>query len=114
MRTPARPQAILLELIWMSLLRAERFVRTDVCGACLPAAKALAVPSDAVGPSCSRDYFTGAPRVEACNVTGDGWGGKKPCVEPYCGRLHYECPVTKNDYELLKPPPPAPPVAMRL
>ena len=46
------------------------------------------------------DYFTGAPRVEACNVTGDGWGGKAPCEEPYCGRLNIKCPFTKNDYEL--------------
>ena len=31
----------------------------------------MAVP----GASCSADYFTGAPRDELCNATGDGWGG---------------------------------------
>jgi hypothetical protein len=88
-----KEKAILLELVWMSLFRAERFVTQDVCEACLPAAKALPVPSDAVGPSCKRDYFNGAPRVEACNVTGDGWGG------PPSKRLKMRCPITKNDQE---------------
>ena len=45
------------------------------------------------GPRCDRDYFTGAPRVEACNVTGDGWGG------PPSKRLKMRCPITKNDDE---------------
>ena len=106
-----KEKAILLELIWMSLFRAERFVRTDVCAACLPEARRLPVPSDAAGPSCAADYFTGAPRVEACNVTGDGWGGKQPCEEPYCGRLGIKCPITRNDYEQ-PPPPPPPPAAL--
>lgn len=97
-----KEKAILLELIWMSLLHAERFVKTDVCAECVEIAAELPVPSDAVGPSCSKDFFTGAPRVEACNVTGDGWGGKQPCQPPHCGRLHYECPITKNDHEILR------------
>ena len=88
-----KEKAILLELIWMSLFRAERFVTPDVCTACLPAANQLPVPSDAIGPSCHRDYFNGAPRVEACNVTGDGNGG------PPSKRLKARCPITKNDGE---------------
>ena len=99
-----KEKAILLELIWMSLFRAERFIKADVCTACLTEAAAIPVPSDAVGPSCANDYFTGGPRTEKCNVTGDGWGGKQPCEAPYCGRLHMECPITKNDFELSKPP----------
>ena len=51
----------------MSLFRAERFVKADVCNSCLADAKALPVPADAIGPSCTNDYFNGAPRVEACN-----------------------------------------------
>ncbi|KAL1525494.1 hypothetical protein AB1Y20_020350 [Prymnesium parvum] len=98
-----KEKAILMELMWMSLLRAERFVKPGLCATCLGSAKALPVPFDAVGPSCSHDYFTGAPRVEDCNVTGDGWGGKQPCSAPYCGRLHYECPITKNDHEVSQP-----------
>ena len=88
-----KEKAILLELIWMSLFRAERFVTPDVCAACLPVARALPVPSDALGPSCERDYFNGAPRVEPCNVTGNGWGG------PPSKRLKMKCPITKNDDE---------------
>ena len=57
-------------------------------------ARALPTDSDAVGPSCDADYFTGAPRVEACNATGDGWGG------PPSQRLKMRCPVTKNDFEM--------------
>ena len=82
--------------------QAERYMG-DVCSECLPAAKRMPRASwelpGTPGPSCSADYFTGAPRVEACNVTGDGWGGKPPCGE-HCGRLKILCPVTKNDYEL--------------
>ena len=88
-----KEKAILLELIWMSLFRAERFVKPDVCAACLATAQALPVPRDAIGPSCHRDYFNGAPRVEACNITGDGWGG------PPSKRLKARCPITKNDGE---------------
>jgi len=78
-----------------SLFRAERFVSVDVCESCLPVAASLPRPADAYtgGPRCDRDYFTGAPRVEACNVTGDGWGG------PPSKRLKMRCPVTKNDDE---------------
>ena len=89
-----KEKAILLELIWMSLFRAERFVKADVCNSCLADAKALPVPADAIGPSCTNDYFNGAPRVEACNVTGDGWGG------PPSKRLKMRCPITKNDDEV--------------
>ena len=86
-----KEKAILLELVWMSLLRAERFVSVDVCAECLPTAVSFPKPPDAVGASCDRDYFNGAPRVEACNVTGDGWGG------PPSKRLKARCPITKND-----------------
>ena len=91
-----KEKAILLELIWMSLFRAERFVAPDVCAACLQVAASLPRPADAYsgGPRCDRDYFTGAPRVEACNVTGDGWGG------PPSKRLKMRCPITKNDDEV--------------
>jgi hypothetical protein len=77
----------------MALLGAERFVPRDVCAACLPAARTLPTADDAKGASCDADYHSGAPRVEACNATGDGWGG------PPSRRLKYRCPVTKNDDE---------------
>ena len=44
--------------------QAERFVRLDVCSECFEIAAALPRPPDAVGASCTADYFTGAPRVE--------------------------------------------------
>ena len=94
-----KEKAILLELVWMALLGAERHVRADVCAACVGIAKRLPRPPDATGASCDADYFTGAPRVERCNVTGDGWGGRQPCDE-HCGRLNVACDVTANDYEL--------------
>lgn len=94
-----KEKAILLELIWMALLGAERHVPPSLCSSCLPAAQTLPVPVDAVGPSCAADYFSGAPRVEACNVSGDGWGGRRPCSGDECGRLSVRCPVTKNDGE---------------
>jgi len=99
-----KEKAILIELAWMAIFRAERFIRVDVCSECLAIAAALPRPPDAVGASCTADYFTGAPRVEQCNVTGDGWGGRPPCGE-HCGRLNMRCPMTKNDDEV------APPVA---
>jgi hypothetical protein len=90
-----KEKAILIELMWMSLLRAERFVRRDVCAECLPVAAQLPRPPDARGgASCDRDYFTAAPRVEVCNVTGNGWGG------PPSMRLKAKCPFTKNDDEV--------------
>ena len=90
-----KEKAILIELMWMSLLRAERYVRRDICAECLPIAAALPRPPDARGgASCDRDYFSAAPRVEACNVTGDGWGG------PPRQRLKARCPFTKNDDEV--------------
>ena len=63
--------------------------------ACLSVAASLPRPSDAYagGPRCDRDFFTGAPRVEACNVTGNGHGG------PPSQRLKMRCPITKNDDE---------------
>ena len=74
----------------------------DACADCLPIAKRMPRPADepknAPGPSCDSDYFSGAPRVEPCNVTGDGWGGKPPCTN-YCGRLKTVCPITRNDDE---------------
>ena len=89
-----KEKAILIELMWMSLLRAERFVTSDICADCLPTASTLPRPPDAkAGATCDRDYFTGAPRVEACNVTGDGWGG------PPSRRLKALCPITRNDNE---------------
>ena len=39
-----KEKAILLELIWMSLFRAERFVQPDVCEACLSVAASLPRP----------------------------------------------------------------------
>jgi len=90
-----KEKAILIELMWMSLLRAERYVTQDVCAKCLIIAASLARPSDARGvASCDKDYFTGAPRIEMCNVTGDGWGG------PPSQRLKARCPFTKNDDEV--------------
>lgn len=94
-----KEKAILLEIIWMALLGAERHVPADVCASCLRLARTLPLPADAVGPSCSADYFSGGPRVEACNVTGDGWGGQQPCGN-HCGRLDMHCPFTKNDAEV--------------
>jgi len=89
-----KEKAILIELMWMSLLHAERYVAKDVCAECLSVAASLPRPNDARGgASCDRDYFTAAPRVEACNVTGDGWGG------PPRSRLKAFCPFTKNDDE---------------
>ena len=58
----SQEKAILLELIWMALLRAERHVASDVCASCLPLAASLPKPSDAVGASCTADYFTGTLR----------------------------------------------------
>ena len=104
MRARAHVCACVQELLHLALFEAERYVG-DVCTACLPAAKRMPRASWEVpgtpGPSCSADYFTGAPRVEACNVTGDGWGGKPPCGA-HCGRLKILCPVTKNDYEMVE------------
>ena len=91
-----KERAILLEISWMALLRAERYVHVDVCASCLLAARAAPTPVDAIGASCDADYFTGAPRVEACNVTGDGWGGRRPCSD-HCGRLKACCERTQND-----------------
>jgi hypothetical protein len=88
-----KEKAILLELVWMSLFHAERYIAHDVCQSCLPVAQALPRPSDSIGASCDRDYFSGAPRVEACNITGSGWGG------PPSQRLKARCPITKNDDE---------------
>jgi len=87
----AKERAIMLEIIWMALLGAERHVAADVCAVCLRFAQTLPKPPRAVGASCSADYFDGAPRVEACNVTGDGWGGPK--------RLGAKCLVTRNEGE---------------
>ena len=89
-----KEKAILIELMWMSLFRAERFIPTDVCRECLAIAASLPRPPDAkAGASCDRDYFSAAPRLEPCNVTGDGWGG------PPSKRLKAKCPITKNDDE---------------
>ena len=89
-----KEKAILIELMWMSLFRAERFIPTDVCRECLAIAASLPRPPDAkAGASCDRDYFSAAPRLEPCNVTGDGWGG------PPSQRLKAKCPITKNDDE---------------
>jgi hypothetical protein len=89
-----KEKAILIELMWMSLFRAERFIPTDVCRECLGIAASLPRPPDAkAGASCDRDYFSAAPRLEPCNVTGDGWGG------PPSKRLKAKCPITKNDDE---------------
>lgn len=97
-----KEKAILLELMWMSILGAERYYVGDACADCLPVARRMprpaGEPSNAPGPSCDSDYFSGAPRVEPCNVTGDGWGGKPPCTN-YCGRLKTVCPITRNDDE---------------
>lgn len=89
-----KEKAILLELVWMSLFHAERYIEHDVCNECLHVAQSLPRPADAIGASCERDYFSGAPRVEACNITGNGWGG------PPSQRLKARCPFTKNDDEL--------------
>ncbi len=91
-----KEKAILLELIWMALLHAERYIERDVCASCLAAASRSPKEEGAVGASCDADYFSGAPRVEACNVTGDGWGG------PPSKRLKAACPVTKNDDEMVE------------
>ena len=100
-----KEKAILLELIWMSLLGAERHVARDVCAECVGIAARLPKPPDATGPSCTADYFTGAPRVERCNASGDGWGGHccrppQPSCGDHCGRLNVACETTANDYEL--------------
>ena len=84
-----KEKAILLELVWMSLFHAEQYVKQDVCTSCLAVAQALPRPADSIGASCDRDYFSGAPRVEACNITGDGWGG------PPSMRLKARCPIVR-------------------
>ena len=45
-------QAILLELAWMALFGAERFVHVDVCAECLRVAKRLPTPAGARGAPC--------------------------------------------------------------
>ena len=65
----------LLELIWMSLFRAERFVAPDDARRACNRREPPRHRRYSGGRRCDRDYFTGAPRVEACSVTGDGWGG---------------------------------------
>jgi hypothetical protein len=90
-----KEKAILLELAWMALLGAERHVPADVCSACLALAQSLPRPLGAVGASCVADYFSGAPRAEECNITGDGRGSRGSCGQ-HCGRLEASCAVTKN------------------
>mmetsp|Transcript_9723 Transcript_9723/g.31275 ORF Transcript_9723/g.31275 Transcript_9723/m.31275 type:complete len:365 (+) Transcript_9723:803-1897(+) len=92
----SKEKAILLELAWMALLGAERHVPADVCSACLPLARSLPRPPGAVGASCIAEYYSGAPRVEECNITGDGWGGRGGACGQHCGRLGASCRVTKN------------------
>ena len=89
-----KEKAILMELSWMGLLKAERFIKADVCADCLAVAASIPRPPDAKGgAACDRDFFTAAPKLEACNITGDGWGG------PPSFRLKARCPWTKNDDE---------------
>ena len=73
--------------------------RSRIASKPAPKPSRLPKPPDATGPSCTADYFTGAPRVENCNASGDGWGGRPPCGD-HCGRLNVACETTANDYEL--------------
>ena len=56
-----KEKAILIELMWMSLLRAERFVTTDLCNECLPIAASLPRPPDAKGGDPSLNPRTRVP-----------------------------------------------------
>ena len=84
---------MLLEISWMGLLQAERFIRKDICAACLTSARKFKLEKGAIGPSCDADYTFGAPRVEVCNITGSGRASSA------AKRINVNCPVTKNDHE---------------
>lgn len=111
-----KDKAVLLEYAWFSLLRAERFVRRDVCADCLPLARRLsAVRRGQAGPSCAADFLLGAPRAgERCVLSGDvrcngqcrPWDKRLTAAQLYGSRPHCDdgeltamCETTMNEYE---------------
>ena len=89
----SKEKAMLLEIAWMGMFEAERYVKVDVCKECLAVAKELPKDEQAIGASCTADFYQGAPRDEVCRIVGSGSGGSPR------GRLHAQCPVTRNDYD---------------
>lgn len=61
---PPKHKAILLELAWMSLLSAERYVRFDVCKVC----SEWEAKRGRNASACEAEYASGAPLVDRCVV----------------------------------------------
>ena len=112
-RFSSKDKAIILEYSYFALLRGERFVRTDVCAACLPLARNASV-ADAAGThdhdaTCTAGFLDGAPRVERCEMSGDVrcddicYADPQPGGTAHCshgGELYASwCEVTRNDRE---------------
>ena len=87
--TMSRQKGLLLEVAWMTLLRASEHLRdADVCGACRPMAPTLKNRSRAkAGATCASTWYLGAPLFERCNIS----RATGPCGP------HAHCPHTVNE-----------------
>lgn len=91
-----RVRGMLLELAWMTLLRADRFIAKDLCARCCPLATRT---TERRAPACNATYFLGAPIREQCALAArdSGYGDHLATkLEDSESRVHAHCNFTIN------------------